>query len=442
VISELPIVTDAGESLRAHVLDLDLCDQIRAIPRTEPSSGRWADRARLLVRLFGEPLGVQWVPLPPDGLGVAAIRQALISEWTNAILDRGGVISRTDDLDGPIVGDATPFSAAHERFLANGCPPCNVIVCTRDRHVELTRCLESLTAQDHPRFTVWVTDNAPTTSGTRDAVKAFSSLLDVRYVLEPRPGLSRARNAALRQPLDGDFVAWIDDDEVADRMWLSELARALEDRPDASSVSGLVTPAELATVAQVWFEQFGGHSKGRGFTSAEFSPKTRQMQSHLYPLPPFGVGANMAFRLAVLREMGGFDEALGAGTLTRGGEDTKMFTDILRAGGTSLYRPSAVTRHFHRRDVQGLSDQMYGYGSGLTAFYTSLVLADPRTVWPLARLVGTAVHDVVSPSSLRVATLESDFPRALLRRNQRGMLAGPSLYLRQRLLDRRRRRHR
>lgn len=213
-------------------------------------------------------------------------------------------------------------------------------------------------------------------------------------------------------------------------MWLTELTRAFDGRSEVVAASGVVVPAELNTQAQVWFEQFGGHSKGRGFTADWFSPFTPGGQHPLYPLPPFGVGANMAVRTEALHVLGGFDEALGAGTPAQGSEDTKMFTDLLRAGGTVAYWPSAVTRHFHRRDLDGLRRQMRGYGSGLTAFYTASVLARPSTAVDLIRLAPRALRDLYSPDSLRVATLEDDFPRDLLAENRRGLLAGPWLYLR------------
>jgi GT2 family glycosyltransferase len=278
-----------------------------------------------------------------------------------------------------------------------------------------------------------VIDNAPTSRNTRQIVESFSADLDIHYVLEPRPGLSRARNAGLRSDLKGDVVAWLDDDEVADSLWLSELARAFDGRPEVVAASGAVIPAELDTWAQLWFEQFGGHSKGRGFTADEFSPRTWNKQHPLYPLPPFGVGANMAFRTEALRRLEGFDEALGAGTPAQASEDTKMFTDLLRAGGTVAYRPSAVTRHFHRRDLEDLRQQMRGYGSGLTAFYTASVLARPSTTVDLARLAPRALRDLYSSDSLRVATLKDDFPRDLLAENRRGMIIGPWLYLRGRV---------
>ena len=150
----------------------------------------------------------------------------------------------------------------------------------------------------------------------------------------------------------------------------------------------------------------------------------------------------MAFRTDALRRLGvGFDEALGGGTPAQGSEDTKIFTDLLRAGGTVAYRPTAVTRHFHRRDLEGLRRQMRGYGSGLTAFYTASVLARPSTIVDLIRLAPRALRDLYSSDSLRVATLEDEFPRDLLAENRRGLIAGPWLYLRGRVQNRRGDRH-
>jgi GT2 family glycosyltransferase len=283
-------------------------------------------------------------------------------------------------------------------------------------------------------FSVLVVDNAPTTGATRAVTDEFADTLDLRYTVEPRPGLSRARNCALRQLADevtGDaVVAWLDDDEYPDRFWLAEVTRAFHADPALDVVSGLVVPAELETAAQDWFEQFGGHSKGRGFRPDRFSPETVRRQSPLYPLPPFGVGANMAFRLSALTRIGGFDEALGAGTPARGGEDTLAFTRILLAGGTMAYWPAAVVRHVHRRDLDGLTEQMRGYGSGLTAYYTALVVGRPALLVQLIRLAPRAMRDLLSPSSPRTESLGADFPQEVLAVNRRSMLSGPRLYLR------------
>jgi glycosyltransferase involved in cell wall biosynthesis len=423
----------------AHVLDIELTKPVAELQRTAPD-GRRADQAWVLVRLLGEPLGLDILDIPPDGLSSEAVEALVLDPRLRRLARLLGIDEMTTDRDiilsATRTTDSTAFSRAHAGFIGR-VPRCSVVVCTRERPDGLRRCLGSLTGQDHPSFAVWVIDNAPTSTDTREIVKSFDAALDIHYVIEPRPGLSRARNAGLRSGLGGDFVAWLDDDEVADSLWLSELIRAFDGRPEVVAASGAVVPAELATQPQLWFEQFGGHSKGRGFTPDEFSPHTRHRQHPLYPLPPFGVGANMAFRTEALRRLGGFDEALGAGRPAQGSEDTKVFTDLLRAGGTVAYHPSALTRHFHRRDLDGLRRQMRGYGSGLTAFYTASVLARPSTIVDLIRLAPRALRDLRSSDGLRLATLGDDFPRDLLADNRRGLIAGPWLYLRGRLQDKR-----
>ena len=392
------------------------------------------------MRLFGEPLGLYVLEVPAEGLSPEAVEALVLGRRLTSLAQLVGVdeVNPTPDKIRKAVHtiDGTAFSRAHAEFVARA-PRCSVVVCTRERPNDLRRCLNSLAIQDHPNFAVWVIDNAPTNGSTRQVAESLGTDLDIHYVVEPRPGLSRARNAGLRAELEGDVVAWLDDDEIADPLWLSELARAFDKRPEIVAASGAVVPAELHTSAQVWFEQFGGHSKGRGFTADEFSPHTWSEQHPLYPLPPFGVGANMAFRTKALRRLGGFDEALGAGTPAQGSEDTKMFTDLLREGDTVAYRPSAVTRHFHRRDLEGLRRQMRGYGTGLTAFYAASVLARPSTTVDLVRLAPRALRDLFSSGSLRVATLEDDFPRDLLAENRRGLIAGPWLYLYGRVQSRR-----
>ena len=427
--------SDAVTCSYAHVLDIELTAPVVGLQRTTPN-GRQADRAWALVRLFGEPLGLDVLDIPSEGLRREAVEALVLDRRLTRLAQLFGIdgveAGREKVREAACTMGGTAFSRAHAEFVARA-PRCSVVVCTRERPDALRRCLNSLTVQDHPNFAVWVIDNSPTSGNTRQVVESFSTDLDMHYVVEPRPGLSRARNAGLKRELGGDIVAWLDDDELADSLWLSELARAFDGRPDVVAASGAVVPAELNTSAQLWFEQFGGHSKGRGFTADEFSPHTWSKQHPLYPLPPFGVGANMAIRTEALRRLGGFDEALGAGTPAQGGEDTKMFTDLLRAGGTVAYRPTAVTRHIHRRDLEGLRRQMRGYGSGLTGVYTASVLARPSTIVDLVRLAPRALRDLYSSDSLRVATLEDDFPRGLLAENRRGLIAGPWLYLRGRI---------
>src|SRR5262245_54620814 len=116
-----------------------------------------------------------------------------------------------------------------------------VCVCTRARPWMLRRCLASLRAQqlDAARLTMRlvVVDNNPEPS----ALPIYEEVCrggqwPGELVHCPRPGIPIARNAALDAALacGADYIAFLDDDEVAPPHWLSGLVRAMADcRADA-----------------------------------------------------------------------------------------------------------------------------------------------------------------------------------------------------------------
>ncbi|HKE65189.1 MAG TPA: glycosyltransferase [Micromonosporaceae bacterium] len=428
----------ASPHIVARVADVELTEPIRDLASID-DSGRWAGMAWLLVRVDRTPLGTVTTPMSPAGLDrdevIAAISTTLGESLDRLALAHGvtGGISLDPD------GFVPPWRAESERrraaVLRNG-PELTVVVCTRDRPASLARCLDSVLAQAYPRFRVLVVDNSSTSSrATRDVAAAVASDR-VETLVVPRTGLSHARNAAVGATT-GEHLAWIDDDEVADAHWLSEIAQALVEQPAADAVCGAVVPATLDSPAQLWLEQFGGLTKGRGFTPAVFGPGTVDRRGALYPLPPFGAGANLATRAGVIEQIGGFDPALGAGSLAGGGEDTVALARILLSGGTIAYHPAALTRHFHRSEASEFRRQLIGYGTGLTAGYASLLRSDPRLLLPLLGLLPRAARDLFGDRSLRTATLADDFPRDVLHANLRGMLAGPVAYVRGRYRNRR-----
>ena len=303
-----------------------------------------------------------------------------------------------------------------------------VVICTRDRPAALRRTLESLGRQSDTDFDVLVVENAPSQPSARDVVRD-SGLRRCRYTLEPTPGLSRARNRGLRE-LETDYVAWLDDDETADASWIYWLKQGFShvSRPDA--VCGPMLPAELETEAQVRFEQYGGFNKGRDLTPVVLAAGSPAVRSPLYPLPSFGAGGNMAFRVEPLRSLGCFDIHLGAGTRTHGGEETQVLARLLLHGSTVLHWPPALTWHTHRRTLAELERQFYGYSAGLSAFYVSVLKAEPRTLIDIARLVPQGLMDFAANRGRgRTGDLPYDFPPSLLSASRRGLLSGAPLYL-------------
>jgi len=71
----------------------------------------------------------------------------------------------------------------------------------------------------------------------------------------------------------------------------------------------------------------------------------RSGRGSLYALGPFGAGCNLAARAAALRDLGGFEEALGSGTPTHAGEDLLLLLRLVSAAGrweSSPRRPSST----------------------------------------------------------------------------------------------------
>jgi glycosyltransferase involved in cell wall biosynthesis len=311
-----------------------------------------------------------------------------------------------------------------------------VVICTRDRPAGLRATLASLRRQTDAGFCVLVVDNGSSSPDTATAV-AESGLPRCEYVMEPRRGLARARNRALRA-VSTELVAWIDDDEVADPGWIHRLKEGFAHSANPAAVCGVMLPAELESEAQVRFEQYGGFNKGRGMAPEVLRMRTASVTSPLYPLPAFGPGGNMAFRTESLRAVAGFDPCLGAGTRTHGGEETRALSLLLSSGHAVLHWPAAITWHTHRREMAALRKQFYGYSAGLSAFYASMIRSRPTAALDMLGLAPHVLRDLRrGGQNLRFGHLPEDFPPYLLKAARRGLLAGGFMYTYEAIRDRR-----
>jgi succinoglycan biosynthesis protein ExoM len=119
-----------------------------------------------------------------------------------------------------------------------------VCVCTYRRPALLERLLTALTEQvTGGAFTVSIVVADNDASRSAEAVVATfgrRSPIAVVYCVEPEQSIALARNTALRHA-HGDYVAFIDDDEVPGPTWLLTLLRACA-RHNADGVLGPVEP--------------------------------------------------------------------------------------------------------------------------------------------------------------------------------------------------------
>lgn len=412
-----------------HVTDLELCEALPAID-ADVGDGRSAYGAWLmLIRLDGEALGIVRVECERP-VSRRELAERIWAQLGVQIAERMPTIDRAAFAASAEIGLDVSRGTGYARRRAEvleEAPRITVVVCTRDRPAGLRRTLVGLSTQRYPDLEVLVVDNASATDETRAVVESFEGPMATRYVREPRPGLSWARNRGI-EAADGDVLAFLDDDEIPDPHWLAEIAWGFANAPDVGCVAGMIMPAEIETKAQEWFEQYGGHSKGRiVFEQLVFDISANRRQHPLYPLPPFGAGGNMAFTRSALERIGGFDRALGAGTPTCGAEDTAAFSDVMLAGYKLVNRPGALVWHRHYADYEGLRKQLYGYGVGLSSYYVRSLWRHPLATLSLVKMMPVAIRDFLDPRAVRREKM-TDFPKDILRQHLRGMMRGLIAY--------------
>jgi glycosyltransferase involved in cell wall biosynthesis len=297
-------------------------------------------------------------------------------------------------------------------------------ICKNPQRLKLT--VDHLLGLNYPKFDIIVVDNRPDPNRSplpdfgRDAVRVF---------WEPHRGVSAARNCGFENAT-GDFVAFTDDDAEVDVNWLLEMGRRFVSSPTVDGIGGLVLPMELRTTPQLWFEEFFG-----GFNQS-FSAELMSMEiladDPLFPYATgrFGAGVNMAIRRSAFVANGGFDETLGVGTPSRGGEDLSLFMRQVLNGGTVAFEPRAVVRHQHRETREEFFDQVFGYGTGLTAMFTALIVSDPRHVPRMIRRLPGAVRLLMKPRDQRSPSSRATYPRRTYIYHLLGMACGPIAYAR------------
>ena len=420
----------------ARMLELEISHPLPEVTVFKSERQGRYHRAISLVRLHARPLGVIELQLDEQGLSAAEFARRIWATFgaeISAHLKRDGM-EQIDEL--PVGGIATtgkPRCRREQDELLSIAPPVSIVVATHDRPDSLATCLDSLLCQDYdPNYEIVVVDNAANTTATADLMhQRYIDSGRVRYVREDQPGLAIAHNRGLRQ-VEGDIVAFTDDDVVADRYWLRSLLEGFRAADNVACVTGMIHAAELETPAQAWIEQFGGF--GKGFARRLYNTSTNRSSGPLYPYTAgmFGSGANMAFTRSFLCESGGFDPALGAGSGGVGGDDLAAFFDVIVRGYTLVYEPAAIVHHRNRRDYAGLRRQAHGYGVGLTAYLMKTLVDKPRRLFDLAIRIPHGLLFLLGSRSTKNVKKLIDYPKELTRIERKGMLYGPLAYLKSR----------
>jgi glucosyl-dolichyl phosphate glucuronosyltransferase len=216
----------------------------------------------------------------------------------------------------------------------------SVILCTFNRSATLPSALDSLATQQLSESVSWeviVVDNN-STDNTRATVESYSNRYPrrFRYIFESQQGLSRARNAGICAA-QGEILAFLDDDVIAEPDWLANLTSALGDSKWQGAGGRIVPPSGFAPPK--WLPLGGENDLGGPLALFDLGTTPGELQRAPY-------GANMAFRRSMFEKYGDFRVDLGrCGASLLSGEDTEFANRLLAGSEPLRYEPSAIVHH-------------------------------------------------------------------------------------------------
>ncbi|MDJ0735862.1 MAG: glycosyltransferase family 2 protein [Nostocaceae cyanobacterium] len=214
----------------------------------------------------------------------------------------------------------------------------SAIICTHNRDNYLGAAIDSLLTQDFPgSFEVIVVDNG-SSDRTRQVVEQRQSDPHLKYIYEPKIGLSVARNTGARVA-GGDILAYLDDDAVASQHWLHILYSAYQENAKLAIAGGKVT--------LLWSESIQPPrwlSTGLAGNLGAYDLGNTVVYIDNPGLTPRGL--NYSIRSSFLEEIGGFDTHLGrVGKKLLSNEELRMTELALQQGWQVAYLPDALVAH-------------------------------------------------------------------------------------------------
>jgi len=217
-----------------------------------------------------------------------------------------------------------------------------VVICTRNRPVQLRKCLEAARQLVPGADEILVVDNSPGDKETELVAQEFAA----RYTCEPIPGLSRARNRALNE-CNSDIVAFLDDDALPCNQWLHHILKPFDD-PIVASVTGDTFPLESAISKNLDPPRSLSSKDPQWFEIATFGG--------------LGYGTNMALRKAICAGWKVFDERLGRGAPLWIAEESHAFAVLISRGYSAVHVPAAVVLHpMKPRDIEREASTSFSY---------------------------------------------------------------------------------
>lgn len=207
----------------------------------------------------------------------------------------------------------------------------SILMCTHNRAAMLRDAIASLVSQQtEGKFTFELlivhSGAAETINVIEEARKAGP--VPVRAAFQEHRGISVARNRALAEAR-GEWLAWFDDDQLADPTWLKALLDiAIEKNCKSTGGVRLLKLPENCT-------RHLTKACRRALGESEIWPEARAYNPKEGP-----PGGSHLLHRSVVEMVGDYDEAFGLR-----GEDTDLYRRICKLGIVSWYTPHSICHH-------------------------------------------------------------------------------------------------
>lgn len=209
----------------------------------------------------------------------------------------------------------------------------SVIICTRDRSVDLVRCLKSIESQSvQPSDVVIVSgssDSCPT-----DIENQFPSL-QINIVECFEHNISKSRNVGMANTPCG-IVLFIDDDAIAHSGWIAAYQALFEESADAWIAGGPVFDSRENPCVHEFYQ---GTITSFG-SQLPVCPSIDQRKES--PYRPTVKGCNFAIRRDKVQGIGGFDPFFRFAF-----DEADLVFSVYKARGHVVHCQGAVVDHAH-----------------------------------------------------------------------------------------------
>jgi glycosyltransferase involved in cell wall biosynthesis len=266
----------------------------------------------------------------------------------------------------------------------------SVIVPTYQRPAAIVDCIKALTFIRYPkdRFEVIVVDDG-SSEPVEAVIRKFGGDVQLRVIRQPNAGPAAARNAGIKIAR-GEYLAFTDDDCMADGEWLNAFDRRFQAQPQAC-VGGPVAN--------------GIEGNSYSIASQLVSEHVREFFSETNSSLLFFTTNNIAFPAAALRQIGGFFERYRLVA----SEDREICYRWSASGGSLVWEPRARVIHAHDLMLRQFWIQHFTYGRGAYHYYQARRDWDGSWPRPLPRfyfsLLGKPLRQSCGFSGLRLVVL-------------------------------------